>query len=83
VKLPRHRKLSLPSLSPSMEKGAIIEWKKKEGDKFKSGDILAGIETDKAVVDFEMTEEGYVAKILKAAGTKDIPLGTVKFFKKS
>lgn len=42
----------------------------------KPGDVLCGIETDKAVVDFEMQEQGYVAKILYPAGTKDIKLGS-------
>lgn len=45
------------------------------GDKVAPGDVLCGIETDKAVVDFEMQEEGYVAKILHSAGAKDVPLG--------
>ena len=50
---------------------------KKEGDSIKPGDILAQIETDKATVDFEMQEEGYIAKLLFAEGTKDVKLGTV------
>jgi pyruvate dehydrogenase E2 component (dihydrolipoamide acetyltransferase) len=59
-----------------MEKGNIGEWYKKVGDKIEVGDVLCSIETDKATVDFEMQEEGYVAATLFAAGTKDIPLGT-------
>ena len=47
------------------------------GDKVKPGDALCGIETDKAVVDFEMQEEGYIAKILYPEGAKDIKLGQV------
>lgn len=47
----------------------------KEGDEIKPGSILASIETDKASVDFEMQEEGYIAKLLYPEGTKDIPLG--------
>lgn len=74
---PQHKKLPLPNLSPSMEKGNILEWKIKEGDKFIEGQALASIETDKATVDFEMTESGYLAKILKPAGSKEISLGTV------
>ncbi len=50
---------------------------KKEGDKIKPGDILAAIETDKATVDFEMQEEGYIAKLLFPEGAKDVKLGTV------
>lgn len=46
------------------------------GDRVKPGVVLAGIETDKATVDFEMQEEGYIAKLLFAEGAKDIPLGT-------
>jgi pyruvate dehydrogenase E2 component (dihydrolipoamide acetyltransferase) len=69
-------KLGLPNLSPTMEKGNLAKWSKKEGDLVKPGDILASIETDKATVDFEMQEEGYIAKLLFPEGTKDIPLGT-------
>ena len=47
------------------------------GDKVKPGDALCGIETDKAVVDFEMQEEGYIAKILYPEGAKDVKLGEV------
>ena len=50
---------------------------KKEGDSIKPGDILASIETDKATVDFEMQEEGYIAKLLYPEGTKDVKLGSV------
>lgn len=78
---PQHKKLPLPNLSPSMEKGNILEWKIKEGEKFIEGQALASIETDKAAVDFEMTESGYLAKILKPAGSKEISLGTVSNFK--
>lgn len=52
--LPPHIKLEMPNLSPTMEKGNIAKWMKKEGDSIKPGDILAQIETDKATVDFEM-----------------------------
>jgi pyruvate dehydrogenase E2 component (dihydrolipoamide acetyltransferase) len=50
---------------------------KKEGDSIKPGDILAQIETDKATVDFEMQEEGFIAKLLFPEGAKDVKLGTV------
>jgi len=49
---------------------------KQEGDSIAPGDVLCTVETDKATVDFEMQEEGYIAKILYPAGTKDIPLGS-------
>lgn len=59
--LPEHIKLEMPNLSPTMEKGNISAWHKKVGDKVSPGEALCGIETDKAVVDFEMQEEGYIA----------------------
>ena len=57
--------------------GNIAKWMKKEGDKVGPGDILASIETDKASVDFEMQEEGYIAKLLYPEGAKDVQLGKV------
>jgi pyruvate dehydrogenase E2 component (dihydrolipoamide acetyltransferase) len=60
-----------------MEKGNIAKWLKKEGDSIKPGDILAQIETDKATVDFEMQEEGYIAKLMYPEGAKDVKLGQV------
>jgi len=60
-----------------MEKGNIGAWNVAVGDKIGPGDVLCSIETDKATVDFEMQEEGYVAAMLFEAGTKDIPLGKV------
>merc|ERR1712166_985298 len=69
----RRRQMLL--LSPTMEKGNISTWTKKVGDKISPGEALCGIETDKAVVDFEMQEEGYIAKILYGDGAKDIDLG--------
>ena len=73
--LPSHMKLEMPNLSPTMEKGNIAKWMKKEGDEIKPGDILAQIETDKATVDFEMQEEGFIAKLLYPEGSKDVKLG--------
>jgi pyruvate dehydrogenase E2 component (dihydrolipoamide acetyltransferase) len=52
--LPEHIKLEMPNLSPTMEKGNLKMWNKKVGDRVEPGDTLAGIETDKATVDFEM-----------------------------
>lgn len=52
--LPEHIGLEMPNLSPTMEKGNIKSWNKKVGDRVEPGDVLASIETDKAVVDFEM-----------------------------
>jgi pyruvate dehydrogenase E2 component (dihydrolipoamide acetyltransferase) len=73
---PPHSVIGLPSLSPSMETGNLLAWKKKEGDQIKQGDIIAQIETDKSAMDFETTEEGYIAKLLCTDNTKDIPINT-------
>lgn len=62
-----------------MESGTIISWEKKEGDKLNEGDLLAEIETDKATMGFETPEEGYLAKIVISAGTKNVPIGKVCF----
>ncbi|XP_005182694.1 dihydrolipoyllysine-residue acetyltransferase component of pyruvate dehydrogenase complex, mitochondrial isoform X3 [Musca domestica] len=72
---PDHIKVSLPALSPTMEQGTIVSWEKKEGDKLNEGDLLAEIETDKATMGFETPEEGYLAKIIIPAGTKDVAIG--------
>lgn len=72
---PAHNKVLLPALSPTMELGTIVSWEKKEGDKLNEGDLLAEIETDKATMGFETPEEGYLAKIVVAAGQKDVPIG--------
>lgn len=61
-------KLALPSLSPTMEKGTIAEWKIKEGDYIESGTIIAAIATDKSTVDYESLDEGYLKKIIVPAG---------------
>jgi len=58
----------MPALSPTMTQGVIAEWLKKEGEKIKSGDVVAKIETDKATVDFEATDDSWLAKILKPGG---------------
>jgi pyruvate dehydrogenase E2 component (dihydrolipoamide acetyltransferase) len=76
-KLPDHVKVQMPSLSPTMEKGNIAKWCKKEGDEVNPGDILAEVETDKATVDFEMQEEGFIAKLLVEEGAKDVNLGEI------
>ncbi|KAJ0102308.1 hypothetical protein Patl1_05970 [Pistacia atlantica] len=73
--LPSHAVLGMPALSPTMSQGNIAKWMKKEGDKIEVGDILCEIETDKATVEFESLEEGYLAKILVPEGSKDVPVG--------
>jgi pyruvate dehydrogenase E1 component beta subunit len=69
--------LKMPALSPTMEEGTLAKWLVKEGDSVKSGDILAEIETDKATMEFEAVDEGIVGKILVAAGTDNVKVGTV------
>lgn len=73
---PSHMKIALPALSPTMTVGTIQRWEKKVGEKLREGDLIAEIETDKATIGFEVMEEGYLAKILVAEGSRDIPLGT-------
>jgi pyruvate dehydrogenase E2 component (dihydrolipoamide acetyltransferase) len=67
----------MPALSPTMEKGNLAKWLKKEGDKVKSGDIIAEIETDKATMEVEAVDEGTIAKIVVAEGTADVPVNRV------
>ncbi len=66
----------MPALSPTMEKGNLAKWLKKEGDKVKAGDILAEIETDKATMEVEAVDEGVLAKILVPAGSQDVAVNT-------
>jgi pyruvate dehydrogenase E2 component (dihydrolipoyllysine-residue acetyltransferase) len=67
----------MPALSPTMEKGNLARWLKKEGDKVKSGDIIAEIETDKATMEFEAVDDGTLAKIIVPEGTQDIAVNSV------
>ena len=67
----------MPALSPTMEKGNLAKWLKKEGDTIKSGDILAEIETDKATMEVEAVDEGVLAKITVPDGTADVPVNQV------
>jgi pyruvate dehydrogenase E2 component (dihydrolipoamide acetyltransferase) len=64
----------MPALSPTMEKGNLAKWLKKEGDAVKSGDVLAEIETDKATMEVEAVDEGVLAKIVVPEGTADVPV---------
>ncbi|HMJ44640.1 MAG TPA: pyruvate dehydrogenase complex E1 component subunit beta [Pseudolabrys sp.] len=66
----------MPALSPTMEKGNLAKWLKKEGDSVKSGDIIAEIETDKATMEVEATDEGTMGKILVPEGTADVAVNT-------
>jgi pyruvate dehydrogenase E2 component (dihydrolipoamide acetyltransferase) len=67
----------MPALSPTMEKGNLSKWLKQEGDKVRSGDVIAEIETDKATMEVEASDDGTLAKILVAAGTADVPVNQV------
>jgi pyruvate dehydrogenase E2 component (dihydrolipoamide acetyltransferase) len=67
----------MPALSPTMEKGNLAKWLKKEGDQVKSGDVIAEIETDKATMEVEAVDEGTIAKILVPEGTQDVAVNDV------
>ncbi|HZH12602.1 MAG TPA: pyruvate dehydrogenase complex dihydrolipoamide acetyltransferase [Microvirga sp.] len=67
----------MPALSPTMEKGNLAKWLKKEGDTVKSGDVIAEIETDKATMEVEAVDEGVLAKIVVPEGTADVPVNQV------
>ena len=67
----------MPALSPTMEKGNLAKWLKKEGDKVKPGDVIAEIETDKATMEYEAVDEGTLAKIVVPEGTPDVPVKTL------
>src|SRR5881394_4647336 len=66
----------MPALSPTMEKGNLSKWLKQEGDKVKSGDVIAEIETDKATMEVEAVDEGTLGKILVPEGTNDVAVNT-------
>ena len=66
----------MPALSPTMTKGGVTSWLVSEGQKVSAGDVLAEIQTDKATMELESMEDGFVAKILIEAGREDIDVGT-------
>lgn len=74
---PPHQEIGMPSLSPTMTEGNIARWLKKEGDKISPGEVLCEVETDKATVEMECMEEGYLAKIIKGDGAQNIKLGEI------
>ncbi|XP_071452428.1 pyruvate dehydrogenase protein X component-like [Hetaerina americana] len=69
--------IKMPSLSPTMTEGTIVQWLKKEGETFQPGDVLCEIQTDKAVVAFEIEEEGTLAKILVGEDAQNVKVGTL------
>jgi len=74
---PPHIKIAMPALSPTMTSGNVGKWAKKVGDKVTPGDAIVEIETDKATMDYECQEEGFLAKVFVPSGTKDIAVNTV------
>jgi len=74
--LPEHVVLPMPALSPTMKKGNIVSWEVEVGEEVNPGDVLCSIETDKAVVDLEAQDEGFVAKILHGDGSTDVDVNT-------
>ncbi|XP_069751694.1 pyruvate dehydrogenase protein X component, mitochondrial isoform X4 [Narcine bancroftii] len=67
----------MPALSPTMERGNIVKWLKKEGETVRAGEALCEIKTDKAIVTFDSNEDGVLAKIMVEEGTKDVSLGSL------
>ncbi|KAJ7361615.1 dihydrolipoamide acetyltransferase [Mycena albidolilacea] len=67
---------NMPAMSPTMTEGGIASWKKKEGDTFATGEVLLEIETDKATIDVEATEDGILAKIIAQDGAKNVQVGS-------
>src|SRR4029078_4217640 len=70
----------MPALSPTMEKGNLAKWLKKEGEKVKPGDVIAEIESDKATMEYEAIDEGTLAKIVVPEGTQDVPVNQLIAF---
>ncbi|MDQ0421214.1 pyruvate dehydrogenase E2 component (dihydrolipoamide acetyltransferase) [Peteryoungia aggregata LMG 23059] len=69
--------ITMPALSPTMEEGNLAKWLVKEGDKVKSGDVIAEIETDKATMEVEAVDEGIIAKIVVPAGTEAVKVNAL------
>ncbi|MGY9005016.1 MAG: biotin/lipoyl-containing protein, partial [Alphaproteobacteria bacterium] len=69
--------INMPALSPTMTEGKIAKWIKKEGDSIRPGDVIAEIETDKAAMEVEASDEGTLAKIIVAEGTEHVAVRTV------
>ena len=69
-------RILMPALSPTMESGTVAKWMVKEGDSVSSGDLIAEIETDKAVMEFEAVDDGTIGSILVPEGTQDVAVNT-------
>ena len=72
----RNNEILMPALSPTMEEGTLAKWLVKVGDKISSGDLIAEIETDKATMEIEAVEEGFISKLIVAEGTQGCLLYT-------
>ena len=70
----RNNEILMPALSPTMEEGTLAKWLVKVGDKISSGDLIAEIETDKATMEIEAIEEGFISKLIVEEGTQGIKL---------
>ena len=70
-------RILMPALSPTMKEGNLAKWLKKEGDSVAAGEVIAEIETDKAIMEVEAVDEGVIAKIVIAAGTKNVKVNGV------
>mgnify|MGYP002393549660 CR=1 FL=1 len=75
--VPEVTEIRMPALSPTMAAGNIVSLRKAVGDKVSEGDMLAEIETDKATLEFESTDEGYLAKLFVEEGQQEVPVGQV------
>ena len=69
--------ITMPALSPTMEKGTLVRWLIREGEPVRTGDLLGEIETDKASMEFEAAEDGVLSRIIVGDGAEDVPVGTV------
>ena len=67
----------MPALSPTMTEGNVASWLKNEGDSVTAGDILCEIETDKATMEVEATDEGTLGRIVAPAGSEGVPVNAV------
>ena len=74
--LPEHAVLPMPALSPTMERGGLAKWHKAVGDAVRAGDVIADVETDKATMAMEATDDGFMAAILVPEGSEDVEVGT-------
>ena len=70
-------KILMPALSPTMTEGNLLKWHKKEGDAVRAGDVVAEIETDKATMEVEATDEGRLGRIVVPEGTEGVPVNAV------